>query len=376
VQNPQYGFSPQDAQQAFQIAQMDPKSARSHLSLLTKGLQGEKEQVENASKAAETQKNVALTSEAGANQAKAEADTAKTQEETELLKKFGGTSDAQQQARYLNIKMQQQRRQPVSPDDAAFAKSYEHLKTLSQVTTFNLQNAAPPFAPDDPAVQAVASGRMKIADVLTYRTPLAKRQQFLQAVMQANPNFNSANYDVEKGVMKDFTSGASAKNLTAFNTAIQHANQLQQAADALSNGDVRGLNKVGNALGYQFGSDKTTNFNVIKNALSGEISKVFKGGQATDAEIREVQQPFDAANSPAQLKGAIQNAIHLMNSKRDALKQQYDAGRTGKPNFGGDTGSVSTPPAGGEVSATGPNGHKIVVRGGKWVDAQSGQPIQ
>ncbi len=65
------------------------------------------------------------------------------------------------------------------------------------------------------------------------------------------------------------------------------------------------------------------------------MSKVFKGGQATDAEIREVQQPFDSANSPAQLKGAIQNAIRLMNSKRDALKQQYEAGRQGQPNFGG-----------------------------------------
>jgi hypothetical protein len=38
-------------------------------------------------------------------------------------------------------------------------------------------------------------------------------------------------------------------------------------------------------------------------------------------------------------------------------------------------GKGYTPPAGAKT-AVGPNGHKIVVDGGKWVDAQTGQPIQ
>jgi hypothetical protein len=213
------------------------------------------------------------------------------------------------------------------------------LGTAPAVVNFNMQGGNQQYSPDDPDVQKVAKGAMKIGDVMTPRTPLPARRAFLAAVLQANPDFDSRSYDVEKGVMREFTSGDAAKNLTAFNTAIEHATQLQGAADALGNGDTRALNKIGNSLGYQFGSDKTTNFNVIKNALSGEISKVFKGGQATDAEIREVQQPFDAANSPEQLKGAIKNAISLMNSKRDALKQQYQQGSQGKPNFGGESGS-------------------------------------
>jgi hypothetical protein len=205
------------------------------------------------------------------------------------------------------------------------------------VPAYNFNVAAGGVAPsvNDPLVQAVAGNKMKIGDVLTPRTPLPIRKQFLANVLQVNPSFDSRDYDIEKGVQREFTTGSAAKNLTAFNTAIEHAGQLRNAADALDNNDVRGLNKIGNILGYQFGSDKTTNFNVIKNALSGEISKVFKGGQATDAEIKEVQAPFDAANSPAQLRGAIDSAVKLMNSKRDALKQQYEAGRKGQPNFGG-----------------------------------------
>ena len=172
-------------------------------------------------------------------------------------------------------------------------------------------------------------------------------------------------------LQEEFTSGDAARSLTAFNTAIEHAKQLDAATDALDNGNVRALNAIGNQLGYQFGSDKTTNFNVIKNALSGEISKVFKGGGATDAEIEQVQKPFSTANSPAQLKGAIAAAETLMASKRDALQQQYESGRQGKPNFG--TEQQAQHKAGGAAqglpegkTGTGSDGKKYIVKDGKW----------
>lgn len=217
---------------------------------------------------------------------------------------------------------------------ADYAKWHASLAPQAQI---NVQGGAP----SNDLAAAVAGGNMKISDVLTYRTPLPLRQQFLKAVLAINPGYKSYDFDIEKGVAKDFTSGKSAQNLTAFNTAIDHASQLDKAVDALKNNDVRGLNAIGNRLGYEFGNDATTNFNVIKNALSGEISKVFKGGQATDAEIHAVQAPFDSANSPAQLKGAIKTAINLMNSKRSALKQQYEQGKQAQPSFGGESGGKS-----------------------------------
>jgi hypothetical protein len=183
-------------------------------------------------------------------------------------------------------------------------------------------------------IDMVGQNRIDLATALQ-RVPPAAKEKFLKNLGAAYPEYQQQIYATRQALIKSATSGDIGKNITAYNTAISHAQQLSQAADALNNGDMPTLNKLGNALGYQFGSDKTTNFNVIKNALSGEISKVFKGGEATDAEIKAVQEPFSAANSPAQLKGAIDNAIHLMNSKRDALKQQVDLGMQGKPNFGG-----------------------------------------
>jgi hypothetical protein len=214
---------------------------------------------------------------------------------------------------------------------------YQKYKaTLVPAYNFSIQNGGATGSAGQPSAiaQAIAKGDMKWGDAISARTPMSVRQSLLKEIKQINPDFNSGDFAIEQGVKKDFTSGDAAKNLTAFNTAIEHAQQLQQATDAMGNGDVRTLNKIGNALGYEFGSDKKTNFEVIKNALSGEISKVFKGGQATDAEIREVRGPFNSANSPEQLKGAINGAIKLMNSKRDALKTQYDSGVKAKPNFG------------------------------------------
>jgi hypothetical protein len=194
----------------------------------------------------------------------------------------------------------------------------------------------------DTVVDALGApgAKLKLADVVPARAPIAVKNAAIQQVLSKYPDFKTSDYDIEKGVMKSATSGKMGDNLNSFNTAIEHAKQLDAATDALNNGDIRALNKIGNTLGFETGSDKQTNFNVVKNAVAGEISKVFKGGQATDAEISHVMAPFDAANSPAQLKGAIKQAIALMNSKRDAIKYQIEQGSKGKAATGEDNSTA------------------------------------
>jgi hypothetical protein len=137
-----------------------------------------------------------------------------------------------------------------------------------------------------------------------------------------------------KALVKDFTSGADAKTLNAFNTAQDHLRLLGQAADALHNGNTQLVNQFGNAYAAQTGSPAPTNFNAVKAAVAGEISKTFKGGGATDAEIAEINKTIQSKNSPAQLRGAINQYSALMQSKRAALQTQYQQGMKGKPNFG------------------------------------------
>ena len=269
----------------------------------------------------------------------------KTTGETTPIAGAGGMmSPGMMEAKYVAIQQKKAAGQPLDPGDAAFAKGFEKYKTLVPTANINLQAGLL----NDQAKKMAADYYQQ-----TGALPAGMRSPAMSAGIMntaagapgaATPDIagNKRTYAAQTALQKSATSGPMAQNITAFNTAISHATQLREAADALDNGDVHMLNAVGNTLGYQFGSDKTTNFNVIKNALAGEISKVFKGGEASDAEIKAVQEPFSTANSPAQLKGAIDNAIHLMNSKRDALKDQYTQGMKGQPNFGGGGGATKT----------------------------------
>jgi hypothetical protein len=132
--------------------------------------------------------------------------------------------------------------------------------------------------------------------------------------------------------------GKGSEEVLAFNTAIQHADLLQQAATALSNGDVRTLNKIGNTLGVQFGSDKATNFKVIANAYSREVTKALSGGHITDAEIKEQGATIPTDASPTQILGAVNSYRSLMQSKMNLRKQQFESGRQGQPAFQGSGG--------------------------------------
>ena len=308
-----------------------------------------KQLVNEAKTQADTQK---ATAEAAANAAKAQGENiqvipelgVKVNKVTNEVTPIAGAvmSPQMMEGKYVALAAKKAAGQPLAPEDAAFMKGVEKYKTLVPTANINMQAGLL----SDQAKQMLGQNYQQTGQLPAgIRSPAMSSQILNQAAGPAGaavPNIaqNKMNYGAETALQKSAVAGEMGKNITAYNTAIAHAGQLSQAADALDNGDVHALNAVGNALGYQFGSDKTTNFNVIKNALSGEISKVFKGGEATDAEIKAVQAPFDAANSPAQLKGAISNAIHLMNSKRDALQQQYQQGMQGKPNFGGSGGMI------------------------------------
>ena len=152
-------------------------------------------------------------------------------------------------------------------------------------------------------------------------------------------------YKLDLAVSKAFAVGQPAQTLNYFNTATEHLKMLAQAADALDNGDVQLFNRVGNAWATATGSPAPTNFETVKAAVAGELSKTFKGQGATDQEIALINEEINLPESPAQLHGAIEHNLALMGSKLNALKGQYEAGRAGQPNFPG----AGVPPTPGDL---------------------------
>ena len=215
-----------------------------------------------------------------------------------------------------------------TPEERAYIQGYEKYITKSKTEpgvmraqVYVNNRVVPIIDPDNP-------------DNLVYQTPK-------EAAKNKSLAPGSIGFQTKKSVTNAFTRGPEARSLNAFNTAIDHLQQLNQAADALHNGDIRLVNELGQRWAAATGEAAPTNFNAIKGAVAGEVAKTFKGGEATDAEIRQLNDTINRANSPAQLKGAIAQFSALMMSKRHALEQQYKKGMQAQPNFGGTEGAAT-----------------------------------
>lgn len=193
----------------------------------------------------------------------------------------------------------------------------------------------------DPMVDMVGQGRVDLATALQRVAPGAKAN-FMRELNGRYPNFNQATYGVGKAEDTAFTSGSQGQQLTAIDTAREHMATFKQTAAALANGDVLAANKIGNYLEMQFGSDRTTNFQIARAAFAGEVGKAFAGANVAEGDRRELLDKINAASSPAQLAGYADTADKLLAGKQIALKRSYQAGKQGRPNFGEPTPGQST----------------------------------
>jgi hypothetical protein len=166
-------------------------------------------------------------------------------------------------------------------------------------------------------------------------------------VSEINPNFDATDYEAKKKAARDFTSGTQGNAMRSFAVAGQHLDQLGTLVDALDNGDISLINKVGNAYASQTGGTAPTNFAAAKDVVSKEVIKAIVGAGGGVAERAELSQLMDSAKSPAQLKGVINQYRTLMDAQHNALLQQRRAaGLSDKtlPNYVAP--EVSTPVAG------------------------------
>ena len=316
-------LDPQHAQAAAQLAQVaaqNPQQARSQLDLMRKSSMLQSQITDEALKKAQT-------SEAASRSNEADINAQKSQMEMQLG--TGPMADS----RYRNILMNQSLGRPVSPDDKAFLSAYKQQKTLVPTAQINLQAGLLSQGAKEMAAQNYqTTGQLPSG----MRSPAIGAQILNQAASGGPVNVaqNAANYKTALKQQEAFTSGNYSQQLNSINTAREHMKTFTSLADALGNSDVQAVNKVGNALGVQFGSDKATNFGIAKQAFMSEVGKAFAGAGVTLADRQEIGNQISAASSPAQLRGAAQTADALLAGKQRALQSTYQQGQGGKPNFG------------------------------------------
>lgn len=130
----------------------------------------------------------------------------------------------------------------------------------------------------------------------------------------------------------DFASGKQGNAVRSFNVALSHLDTLSGLATALNNGDVQGINKLGNYLATQTGGAAPTNFNAVKHIVADEIVKAVVGSAGALGDREAAAKVIDSANSPEQLFGVIQQYKELMKGQLVGLRDQYQ-NITGRSDF-------------------------------------------
>jgi hypothetical protein len=142
-----------------------------------------------------------------------------------------------------------------------------------------------PTAPIDPAAMAnavdmVGTNKIGIADALS-RMAGPQRFEFLSQLGAKYPDYNTPGFKAKTAIVQAYTSGSQGQAVIKMENAANHSDMVDQAGQALENGDLPKLNKIANALGVQTGGLTTpvAVYNAILPIYAAEVnSSLVKGG--------------------------------------------------------------------------------------------------
>jgi hypothetical protein len=136
---------------------------------------------------------------------------------------------------------------------------------------------------------------------------------------------NAQNYKANLAAIKSFNTGIEGRSTRSLNTVMYHLDTLDEAGKALNNGDIRLFNSIGNRINKEIGVAAPTDFEATKKIVSSEIIKAITGVGGALADREEAQKTLDAASSPAQLSGVINQYKELFAGQLVGLEQSYTA---------------------------------------------------
>jgi len=171
--------------------------------------------------------------------------------------------------------------------------------------------------------QMIAAGRAAPPSGMAATRPAAAT--LMARVSQINPDYDATTYGAKVKAAKDFTSGTAGNQLRAFQVANDHLEQLQELAQALNNGNIPLINKIGNAYGVQTGQAPAAVFNAVRQLVGPEITSAIVLGGGSAHERDQAAATFDPSSSPTQFLATIGATKGLMRAKYNAMLDQRRA---------------------------------------------------
>ena len=184
-------------------------------------------------------------------------------------------------------------------------------------------------------VEKVKSIAEKIADY-EMKPPASRSAAYgplMKEVLRHNPNYDETQYNVRNKTAMAFATGKEGQTLRSMNVAIDHLDTLQQAANALNNGDTQLFSKIGNSFAKQFGYPEVTNFDSVKSIVGSEVAKAISGSQMALEDRKDIRNVLSSWNSPDQTAGVVNQLQKLLAGQVNGLKTQYTSAGFTDDNF-------------------------------------------
>jgi hypothetical protein len=193
--------------------------------------------------------------------------------------------------------------------DAAARLPYELAKTKAEQS---VKDGDP-----NATAQLLVNGDVAPSQITSGRNGEFATRAFA-AAKQLNPTWNSQTaegYYKAAGASQNVTFFGSAKSLTDQNGTLD---QLQNAYNALPNGQIPRLNKIADWTSAAAGGGSTAAFAQTAIGVADDYAKVMGGGQGSDSAREEVLRSFAQSHSPAQMQAAIQAARLAVDSQMNS----------------------------------------------------------
>ena len=172
-----------------------------------------------------------------------------------------------------------------------------------------------------PTVKAMIEGRQQMPSTVAMRSPAILAM--IDAAHAIDPTFDATTWAARVAGRKDFEGGGkSSEMVRAANQTLSHVGSLLTAMDNLKNRSVPAWNAVANTVQENLGSGEQGAFRTNAHAVAEEMSKVFKGANLSDAEVRQWEQNLSENMSPAQQRAQIAKLSELLHGSLHALEEK------------------------------------------------------
>lgn len=185
-----------------------------------------------------------------------------------------------------------------------------------------------------PTVKAMIEGRQPLPSTTAMRSPATLAM--IDAAHAIDPTFDATTWKARQAGQVDFASGKSSEMVRSANQTLHHVGQLLDSMDNLKNGSYPIVNRIGNYASEATGGGAPGAFRTNAHAVAEELSKVFKGSNLSDSEIRAWEQNLNENMSPEQqrtqilkLKDLLQGSLHALEEKRVAAIGPMAAAKAG-----------------------------------------------